>query len=241
MTPGPKTPPAREAASQRIANDLRAEILSGVRRPGERIRQEIIAEEFGASRLPVREALRILESDGLVTLIANTGAWVSTMDLAECTETYLIRERLDPLLLMLAVPNYSDADVDRLESMAAEVATTGSVEGFLELDRRFHLESYRAAGADSLYAMVERLWNTTQHYRRAYTHLIGWDGLRINHLEHTLMLDSFRKRDAEEAERLMHSHLRRTRLELARHPEIFEATIGAAEEHPATPQGPARG
>lgn len=223
MTPASKQTPVREAASQRIANDLRAEILSGERRPGERIRQEIIAEEFGASRLPVREALRILESDGLVTLVANTGAWVSKMDLAECTETYLIRERLDPLLLMLAVPNYTDADVDRLESLAADVAATDTVEGFLERDRVFHLESYRAAGAGSLATMVERLWNTTQHYRRAYTHLIGHEGLRVNHLEHTLMIDSFRKRDAEEAERLMHSHLRRTRLELIRHPEIFDA------------------
>lgn len=226
MTRSAKTTPAREAASQRIANDLRAEILSGRRGPGERIRQEIIAEEFGASRLPVREALRILESDGLVTLVANTGAWVSQMNLAECTETYLIRERLDPLLLLLAVPRYSDEDVDRLAQMAEDVAQTGTVEGFLELDRKFHLESYRAAGAGALYSMVERMWNTTQHYRRAYTHLIGWDGLRVNHLEHTLMIDVFHKRDAEEAERLMHGHLRRTRLELIRHPEIFEAHAG---------------
>ena len=69
--------------SRRVANELRAEILGGRMPPGTRIRQEEIAAQLGASRVPVREALRILEADGLVTLVANTGAWVSTISLAE--------------------------------------------------------------------------------------------------------------------------------------------------------------
>ena len=81
------------AASQRIADELSQRILDGDLAPGTRIRQEQIAEEFGVSRLPIREALRILESHGLVTLVASSGAWVSSMNLAECQETYLIRER----------------------------------------------------------------------------------------------------------------------------------------------------
>ncbi|NMR32438.1 GntR family transcriptional regulator [Crystallibacter degradans] len=212
----------REAASRRIADSLRAEILNGRLKPGQRIRQEIIAEEFGASRLPVREALRILESDGLITLVANTGAWVAAMNLQECTETYLIRERLDPLLLASAVVNYTDDDFERLTGMVAGIEAAGDVEQYLELDRTFHLESYRAARMPMLYSMVERLWNTTQHYRRAYSQLIGWDGLQLTHLEHRLLVEAFKHRDGEEAERLMLGHLRRTRLELVRHPEIFE-------------------
>ncbi|MCP8999494.1 FCD domain-containing protein [Pseudarthrobacter sp. RMG13] len=69
--------------------------------------------------------------------------------------------------------------------------------------------------------MVERLWNTTQHCRRTYTQLIGWDGLRLTHYEHRLMVETFRRRDGKQAERLMYGHLRRTRLELTRHPDIF--------------------
>lgn len=68
------------AASTRVAAELRARIIDGVIPPGTRIRQEEIAEEFGVSRVPVRETLRILESFGLVTLVASTGAWVSTLD-----------------------------------------------------------------------------------------------------------------------------------------------------------------
>ncbi|OFI38858.1 GntR family transcriptional regulator [Arthrobacter sp. SW1] len=211
------------AVSQRIADSIKAAILDGTRQPGERIRQEIIAEEFGASRLPVREALRILESDGLVTLVANTGAWVTKMNLEECTETYLIRERLEPLLLGRSVANFTDADIAALVALEEEIEAAGDVEHYLVLDRRFHLQSYKAAGMPSLNAMVERLWNTTQHYRRAYTRLIGWEGLNLTHDEHRLLIAAYKHRDSEEAERLIYGHLRRTRLELARHPEIFES------------------
>ena len=66
-------------SSEKIANELRAQILSGDLFPGSRILQEQLAVEFGASRLPVRDALRRLQADGLVTIVVNTGAWVSKL------------------------------------------------------------------------------------------------------------------------------------------------------------------
>ena len=86
-------------ASHRIAAHIREDILSGRLLPGVRIRQEEIAERLGASRLPVREALRMLESEGLVELKANSGAWVSSMDMQECDFVYRIRERIEPMAL----------------------------------------------------------------------------------------------------------------------------------------------
>ena len=67
-------------ASQRVAESIRAMILSGEMAPGSRIRQEELAERFGLSRIPVREALRRLESDGLVLLVPNSSAWVAKID-----------------------------------------------------------------------------------------------------------------------------------------------------------------
>ena len=81
-------------ASQRIAAHLRGVILSGELPPGARIRQEDVASQLGSSRLPVREALRILEAEGLVTLKANSGAWVSKVDLREGKASYILRERV---------------------------------------------------------------------------------------------------------------------------------------------------
>ena len=91
-------------ASHRIAERLRADILRGVYPPGTRLLQENIADQFSASRIPVREALRMLQADGLVTLVANTGARISQLTLAECEELYQIRERVEPLLLRYSIP-----------------------------------------------------------------------------------------------------------------------------------------
>ena len=112
-------------ASDRIADALRAAILDGSYLPGTRIRQEDVAARSGASRIPVREAFRLLASEGLVTLVANTGAWVTRLSLDECVETYLIRERLEPLLLRASLPNLDDAAIGRLGALTG--AMVGAV------------------------------------------------------------------------------------------------------------------
>ncbi len=87
--------------------------------------------------------------------------------------------------------------------------------------RLFHLSSYQASGMNQLNPMIERFWNTTQHYRRAFTKLIGQDGTWIIHAEHTLMVEAIRRRDAEGAARILKEHIRRTRVNLEKHSEIF--------------------
>ncbi|HEY5320106.1 MAG TPA: GntR family transcriptional regulator [Galbitalea sp.] len=216
------TSPSRDgAAGHRIASSLREAILHGAYAPGTRIRQEDIAEEFGASRLPVREALRILESDGLVTLIANTGAWIAHLSLDECQEVYQIRERIEPLMLRYSMPGLSPEVLDRLGVLADEMQAGSDLETFLHLDREFHLLSYSAATTTILGPTVQRLWNSTQHYRRAFTLLLGPDGNRAVHYEHQLLVAALRRDDADEAERVLYGHIRRTRLELLNHPDIF--------------------
>src|ERR1700722_11750320 len=139
-------------ASGRIAGALREEILGGRYLPGERIRQEDIAARYGASRIPVREALAMLTAEGLVTLVANAGAWVTRLSAAECAEVYLIRERLEPLLLRMSLPLLDEAAIDRMGELATEMeeavgegGTGGEktrVDAFLRADREFHLASY---------------------------------------------------------------------------------------------------
>jgi DNA-binding GntR family transcriptional regulator len=212
-------------ASDRIADALRAAILDGSYLPGTRIRQEDVASRSGASRIPVREAFRLLASEGLVTLVANTGAWVTRLSLDECVETYLIRERLEPLLLRASLPSLDEAAIGRLaaltEAMAA--APSASVADFLRLDREFHLSSYGGAPPGETSQIIGRMWNTTQHYRREFTKLAAGTGagMEVTHLEHRLLLDCIRRRDADDAERVLVTHIRRTRLALEQHPEIF--------------------
>ena len=211
------------AAGARVASILREAILAGEYEPGARIRQEDLAGRHGASRVPVREALRMLEAEGLVTLVANTGAWVSQLSQAECDELYQVRERIEPLLLRYNAPLLTAAHVDRLESLAVAMERAADVEDFLALDRQFHLSCYELAPTTMLGDTVRNLWNRTQHYRRAYSRYFRSEGDRSVHHEHHLLVSALRRDDADDAERVLAGHIRRTRLELQRHPVLFEA------------------
>jgi DNA-binding GntR family transcriptional regulator len=215
-------------ASHRIAESLRTAILDGSYRPGERIRQEDVAARSGASRIPVREALRMLAAEGLVTLVANSGAWVTRLTMAECAELYLIRERLEPLLLRTSMPRLGEAETARLAELTEAMEAAGTdVDAFLRADREFHLSSYAGAAPGETWQIIHRMWNTTQHYRREFTQRAArggagaGGGLGVTHLEHRLLLDCVRRQDADDAERVLVTHIRRTRLELEKHPEIF--------------------
>jgi DNA-binding GntR family transcriptional regulator len=211
-------------ASHRIADSLRTAILDGRYRPGERIRQEDVAAQSGASRIPVREALRMLDAEGLVTLVANSGAWVTKLTPAECSEAYQIRERLEPLLLRLSMPRLEVAAVDRLGRLADDMEARAGVDAFMRADREFHLSSYAGAASGETWQIIHRLWNTTQHYRREFTRRAAGSAshpLAVTHLEHRLLLDCIRRQDADDAERVLVTHIRRTRLDLEKHPEIF--------------------
>lgn len=210
-------------AGARIAERIRAGILGGEYAPGTRIRQEDVAEQFGASRAPVREALRILEHDGLVVLVANTGAWVATLTLAECEEIYQMRERLEPLLLRYAAADLDEADLERLDLLAREMEATTEIDRFLQLDREFHLDTYARASTSQLGEVVTKLWNTTQPYRRAYSQSMDDDARRIVHDEHHLIVSALRDGDVADAERVLAGHIRRTRRRLSLHPELFES------------------
>ena len=204
-----------------VAAALREEILNGTLAPGERIVQEDVAERFGASRQPVRDALRLLEGDGLVTLKANAGAWVSQLSESECDEAYLVRERLEPLLISHSIPNLTSVQIERLTQLADEIEKTTDIESFLRLDREFHLLSYAGANDGMLKEFVERIWNTTQHYRRAFAQLNGFAGSDVTHIEHKLIVDGIVQKDTRQAELALEAHIRRTRVTLAQHRELF--------------------
>jgi DNA-binding GntR family transcriptional regulator len=212
------------AVSQRVAGYLREAILSGEILPGERIRQEDVAARFGISRLPVREALRILEAEGLTEHHRHKGARVPRLDRHEVDVIYQMRERLEPLALAESLPHLGEEDFRRLERIQAQIEANADVAEFLALDREFHLLTYAGCPIDQLSSMVVRLWNSTQHYRRTFMHLSGPARRWVVNAEHRLILDAVERRDAVDAERYLGGHIRRTRIELSRHPEAFEGT-----------------
>jgi DNA-binding GntR family transcriptional regulator len=210
------------AVSERIAAHLRREILGGKMGPGQRIRQEQLAQQLGVSRLPVREALRMLALEGLTQLEPNKGARVPRLDAHELDVVYRMRERLEPLALAESIAGGLDrSDLDRLTQLQAEIEQGQSVAEFLRLDRELHLLSYSGCRIEPLASSVLRMWNSTQHYRRVFMTLAGPERRWVVNAEHNLLLDAIARRDSFGAGRCLEGHIRRTRLELSDHPEIF--------------------
>lgn len=231
-SPAGRADGAEAVTSHRIAAVLRAEILAGDLPPGTWLRQDDLAARLGSSRLPVREALRILESEGLTESLPNRGSRVPVLNLQDVNIYYKMRERLEPLTLVESLTRITNKQVERLEVIQTEIEANRDVTRFLSLDREFHLTSYEASPSEHLLATTVRLWNSTQHYRRAFMLLAGSHRTEIVNAEHRLILDAIRRRDAQDAERFLTGHIRRTRVELTAHPELFAQPMVTGPRRP---------
>lgn len=205
-----------EVTSQRVADVIAERILAGVLKPGDAIKQDELAGELKVSRIPVRDALRILENRGLVSLKANASARVTSLTARDMDLSYQIREVLEPMLLAESLPNLTDEDMAEMRAIKERLERVEDVDEFLPLTRQFHWFSFRGHEAPLLAQMVERLWDTTHSYRRAYAMLSMQDAERmaIMRSERDLLLGAIERREVDLAPRLLALHIRRTHLGL---------------------------
>jgi DNA-binding GntR family transcriptional regulator len=146
------------------------------------------------------------------------------LDREQVDVIYQMRERLEPLALGLSVPLLTAPDVDHLRDVQDRIVADTDLRDFLLLDREFHLATYARCPSETLLGTVTRLWNATQHHRRIFMRLTGPSRRWVVDCEHRLLLDAIERRDVVDAERYLAGHIRRTRTELARHPEVFDST-----------------
>src|SRR4051812_31097037 len=147
-----------------IADTLRDEILRGVIPPGQPLRQEELAERFGVSRLPVRDALLRLEAQGLVHVFPNRGAFVISLSPDEVREIYEMRILLEGDLLERAVPRMGDDDWRRINAASAESVRTANGPEWVEGDWKFHRALYEPAGRPIQLATIEKLRGTVARF-----------------------------------------------------------------------------
>jgi DNA-binding GntR family transcriptional regulator len=209
---------------ERVARELRAEIIAGQLKPGQRIPQVTVAGRYGTSRLPVREALRQLQSEGLVKLVPNGSARVVRFEAAELDEVYWLRERLEPPALAESVPQLSDAQLEAARRCVDEMnGLEDDPAGWLAADGRFHATALAACPLPRVLQTIESLWNLALPYRRIFMNVAWGPRLAtIQRHEHGLLADALERRDGNDARRLLQMHIRRTRLSLERYPELFE-------------------
>lgn len=194
-------------AGERASSGLRAEILSGALRPGEQLVQEDIADRYGISRIPVREALQSLASEGLATYIPNRGYFVTELSVEDLVEVYRLRKLLETEAIREALPVLSDEDVATLRQYAQEVVdadAAGDVAGVTDANRAFHFALYSMAAMPRLCRLLHQLWDTSEVYRAYY---FREDGNRQRILsEHTEMIEAIADRDVKRTIRLQDEH-----------------------------------
>lgn len=207
-----------DVASQRVAEIIAERIHSGQLGPGDRLKQGELALELGVSRIPVRDALRVLASRGMVELRDNAGARVVALSRREMEMSYRIREQLEPMLLADSIPHLAEADMQAIAECKARLDAVHEVEDYMPLSRAFHWAAFAGHRSPLLAQIVERLWDTTQGYRRAFAALALRDAERmaIMRSERDLLFGAIVRREVELAPMMLAQHIRRTQMALAR-------------------------
>jgi DNA-binding GntR family transcriptional regulator len=201
---GPSTRTLVEYASQQ----LREQILSGELGAGDRIRLDVIAQDFGISAIPLREALRTLAAEGLVMPLAHRGYSVAPVTIADLEDTYRIRLELEPLAVRLAVPRLTKADLKALGESLERLGRAfkeGHWPDHRTHHRAFHFGIYERCDSAWLIRFTDMLWTNSERYQRMTTQIKGQLTQRAN--EHRAILAACRARDADLAADLMHGHL----------------------------------
>lgn len=195
----------QESAGHRVADALRGRLLTGALQPGTVLSQSDIATEYGVSRIPVRDALHILATEGLVELGVSS-AVVTRLSIAELQELYELREAVEPVVTRIAVPNVGRAEVAQMTSlsqlMESDTTTTGD---WLAANATFHALVYSRADRPRMVALTEQLRRLTDRYLHLHLDVIG----DVDHLhtEHRQILDALRRGDPFEVAELTRLHL----------------------------------
>jgi DNA-binding GntR family transcriptional regulator len=190
-----------------IYRELYDGIVAGRYQPGERLDLRDIAEWAGTSRTPVREAVRRLESEGIVTSIPHHGFIVSKFPIEEIIELYHIRAVLEGLAARLAAANVTEANARALRKYIRDMESAvqhGHPEKMLKANRPFHDIIYKASNSPLLYKYIISLYVRTARYRGP---LSTWPG-RPDEIvaEHRALAEAVIAGDADEAERLARAH-----------------------------------
>jgi len=198
-----RPPTAQEA----VLAELRRAIITGELRPGDQVLQDALAERFGVSRVPLREALKILEGEGQVTYRPHRGYFVAQLDVDDLREVYRIRDLLESDAVRTAVPLLNDDDIRRLADAAYDVDRAdrmGDLVSMTTANRRFHFTLIEAAGMPRLARLARILWDATDAYRSVY--YADTRHRLLVHQEHHAVVAAVRVKDAEEAVRLLRAH-----------------------------------
>ncbi len=191
-----------------VLNVIRQRIITGEYPPNSKIMPKQIAEDCGTSFIPVREALRVLESEGFVSFVHNRGAWVTPLSLSDLEDLYTIRLELECEAVRRAEPmnDRELSEIDAVLSEAERAALAGQQTRVIELNRVFHFSLYAKANSPRRLKLIEQLWMHSARYQRLA--LIHRDDAADG--EHRVVLNAVANGDQNTAADALRDHLETT-------------------------------
>ncbi len=197
-----------------VAEAIRSSILRGAFKPGEKLDQQLLADELEVSRSPVREALRTLEAEGLVRLVPNRGANVTNLPLPDLEELYFTRALIERVALERAVPHLEKKTLRTMEAILQAAEETEDYGELLLLNNDFHMLGYRAYRQPFFNDYIQELRNMAAPYNRLYLDTEGsrraaWD-------DHRRIYEACAAGDAARAREEIERHLNNVIEELSR-------------------------
>jgi Transcriptional regulators len=197
-------------AQELVLAAVRDAILVGVLEPGARLRQEELADLFGTSRIPVREALRALEYEGLVSSEPHRGFTVTSLDADDVDEVYELRILLEGQAVRLALPMMTDDDLRDLEELFERMQAATAPDEQLASRERFYTRLYSITGRPRLVGLIARL-------RQEVARALRWATIQHSGTIHEAFYEAVKTGDAERAVAQLSGHYRRVAVLIRRH------------------------
>jgi len=189
---------------EKILESIRDAIISGTIKSGSRVSEPELAERFGISRTPIREAFRQLESEGYLTVIPRKGAVVSAFTPKDVAEFYAIKSILEGYAAKRACSKLTEKEIDRLEAInmrLSDLCDQADIKQFFKVHNDFHDLFIRAADNDKLREMINQL--VTRFQRLRLMSLAQPGRMAVSVQEHAKIIAAFRERDFHAAEVLV--------------------------------------
>ncbi len=202
------TPVNTNTLSQQVYAHLRAGILDSTYPPGSSLPEEAMAAKLNVSRVPIREALRRLSAEGLVTVVPRQGATVTELTSKQFLDAYQVREVLEVLAVRLAVPRLTQDDLDQLDALQHAMhlaADANDAEAFFAVNAEFHGFVVDKADNGDLKSIYDSLIDRMRRYRTPSLDLRG--GMTTSLDEHATLLVAIREGNTDEAAHLMAQHI----------------------------------
>ncbi|KQW29857.1 MULTISPECIES: GntR family transcriptional regulator [Pseudomonas] len=208
--------PADQARSI-IEESLREAILDGRLPCGTALRQQELADLFGVSRMPVREALRQLEAQSLLNVVQHKGAVVAPLITNNAVETYALRSVLESFALRLSIPLLDDNDLALAAQYIEQLETETDHAQIGKLNRLFHMSLYHKAPNSKLLDLIERELNEEERFLRFHLSSMGLG--KLSQDDHRALLDAARAKDIDNAVVLLERHLEKASVTMRRYLE----------------------